>query len=286
MPPIVGVILMLASMALVVFTSDGGIYAFGHYQEYIIIFGMAVSFFAVSNSGSVQIRVISRLLSLGKSKKYDKTYYVNLLLCILNFLKYNQKNSRQDVEKHIENPKDSPLFKKHNILLDQDISLTFFCDFFRLIALGFDDSAEAENMMNDRIDEIRQYNDNVSGAMQKLADAMPGLGLVAAIIGMIMALVSAGDDPAILAAKIAGAMVGTFLGIFLSYAVLFPLANRLDMQAEMDMKTIECIKLAILANMRGHTPSICIGFSRQIIPSDVKPSFYEIELAIEGKNRE
>ncbi|MDZ5761280.1 MotA/TolQ/ExbB proton channel family protein [Lyticum sinuosum] len=284
MPPIVGVILMVIVIIFSIFDPNGSSHnAFLHYKEYLIVIGMMLGYFFISNPILLQKELIKKIIFYSNKKNLSKESYTSLLMTLLDFLRFSQANTHQDIERHIENIADSPILKTNNLLIKNKLAQTFFCDYFRLIVIGFDNVYEIDYMMSDRINEIKTHNDRLSGVINKMADALPGIGLIAAILGMIIALSSAGDEAPILAAKIASAMVGTFLGIFMSYSIFSPLNNYLENVMDVEIKIIECLKAAILAYVKGHPPSICIEFARQVIPSYIQPSFHEIELAADRK---
>ncbi len=285
---IFGIILVILSIIIDVVLNNGDIMVVMHLQEWGLIVAMLVGTFVISNDASVRKSVIVNLKKLTKDSPYKKEDYLELLLFLFIFFRhiktsYAQTRSFKDIESHIDNPTESTIFKACPVLLNNQHATTFLCDYFRLITLGHSDVHDIDSMIESRLNEIRNYNQKPSNALLRLGDSLPGIGLIAAVLGMVMALGSVGEDAAILGLKVAGAMVGTFAGIFLSYGVCIPIANYLESYNETEMKFIECLHPAIISYLNGYAPSVCIEAARQIIPQNVQPSFYEVEDIIDKR---
>lgn len=248
--------------------------------EWIIIVGMGLGSFMIANPTHIQKSIFKNLGKLKKGTPHSKSDYINLLTFLFVFFKHANSSSLMETEGHVENPEASSIFTRFPIILQTKAALTFFCDYFRMITLGFDDISVLDNMMESTLSEKRSNNYTISHAVQKLGDSLPGIGIVAAVLGVVVAMRSAGADAMILGARVASALIGTFAGVFLSYGLVMPIGLFLDKFGESEINFIECIKVALVSYISGYPPSIAVEFARQVIIEDMKPSFYELEESI------
>ncbi|MFQ3307346.1 MAG: chemotaxis protein MotA [Candidatus Midichloriaceae bacterium] len=251
-------------------------------SEWLIIVGAAIGSYIIANPPIVRNDMLKSLKNLLKGTPYTKDHYMQVLMFMFNFFKYSHANGIVELENHIDNSEKSEIFNKYDIMIkDQDVN-TFFCDYFRMVVLGFDDFRELENMMENDIESRKFHTYAVSQSLIKIGDALPALGIVAAVLGVITAMSSVGSDPSILAPKIASALVGTFIGAFTAYGLVNPIGYFLAKFSEDEIKFLECIKSGIIAHLSGYPPTVSIEFARQAIPDAYKPSFAEIETGIEN----
>lgn len=252
------------------------------FTEWLIIMGCAAGSFLISNPKFLLKSVGRSLKKVKKQMPYSKSDYLQLLNFMFNFFKHSNASSLAELESHIENPKQSEIFQKNPILLAHTEALTFFCDYFRIITLGFDESHEIDNMMEYTLNVKKETLRAQSSSLLKLGDAMPALGIVAAVLGVITAMGAVGSSPEILGARVASAMTGTFAGVMLSYCIITPLGFFLEKYEDREVKFLECIKIAIISYMNGYPPSISVEFARQGIPIESQPTFYELEGVLHG----
>jgi chemotaxis protein MotA len=184
------------------------------------------------------------------------------------------------LEAHIENPEDSDLFAGFPTFSSDHHVVSFLCDYLRMISLGTENPHEIEALMDEEIETHHHEKMQVAGAVQSMADALPALGIVAAVLGVIKTMGSITEPPEILGKLIGGALVGTFLGVFCAYGFVGPIATMLKATYEAESKYYQCMKAGILAYLAGHAPAICVEFARKALLSDVRPSFYEVEDAV------
>ena len=253
--------------------------------EWMIIIGAAVGSYIIANSSVIIKDMLSQVKKIGRQSPYDKKSYINLLLFMYNFFQFSHSKGLMEVESQIEDINNSTLFSNFiNISTDQ-AAVNFFCDYFRIISLGFDNVQELEYMMENDLNARRKQAQAVSQSLLRIADALPALGIVAAVLGVICAMASVGSDPAVLGPKIASALVGTFIGAFSSYGIVNPFAYRITRFKEEELRFLDCIKAAIIAHVSGYAPSISIEYARQTIPTVFKPDFFEIEAGISDINK-
>ena len=158
--------------------------------------------------------------------------------------------------------------------------LLFLCDYLRMISLGTENPHEIETLMDEEIETHHHELHQVASAVQVMADGLPALGIVAAVLGIIKTMGSITEPPEVLGAMIGGALVGTFLGVFVAYGFVGPIANAMTAAADSETKYYYCIKAGLLAYLAGHAPAIAIEFARKALLSEVRPTFYELEDAV------
>jgi len=184
------------------------------------------------------------------------------------------------LEQHLENPEESAVFQAFPRIAGDHHAMTFITDYLRLLTLGTDNPHELETLIDEEIETHHHEQTKISGAIQEVADALPALGIVAAVLGVIKTMGSITEPPEVLGKLIGGALVGTFLGVFVAYGFVGPLASSLKATYEAEGKYYECIKAGLLAYLAGHAPQVCIEFARKALLTDVRPSFYELEDAV------
>jgi chemotaxis protein MotA len=250
--------------------------------EYLIIIGAAVGSFIVGNPSFVIIGTLKSLKKLmigGHPIKKDN--YIELLCFLYTIFKFIKTKGMLEVETHIENPEGSDIFNKFPHFLHDHHAVDFFCDYVRVMTMGVDNKYVLEDMMMAELEGHHAEAHAIPHAVQIMGDAFPAIGIVAAVLGVIITMGSISEPPEILGGLIAGALVGTFLGILISYCFVQPMASSLNNVCTLEGKYLEVIKTGLLAHVSGNAPIISVEFARKIIPSGVRPSFKEIEEAVQ-----
>lgn len=269
-------------------TLGGYMFIGGHlhvlYQpfELLIILGSACMAFLIANSKHIIMATMHDTKMIFKPDKYGKKEYVELLSLLFTIFKTARIKGWLALERHIENPLESDIFKKFPGFYSDQNSMSFLCDYLRLISLGSDKPHEIESLMDQEIDTDREERNHTSHAMQTMADGLPALGIVAAVLGVIHTMGSITEPPEILGRLIGGALVGTFLGVFLSYGFVAPMANAIKERNEAELKYHLCIKACILAFLQGAAPQVAIEFGRKILIHGTQPTFLEVEEATQN----
>lgn len=245
--------------------------------EMMIIFGVACMAFIISYPWNVVKDTLGYFRCLGKPNAYDKKDYVQLLSLLFTLFKLARTKGWLALEQHIEQPDDSELFKQFPSVHKNHHALIFLCDYLRIISLGNDSPHEIEALMDEEIDTITHHEENPGHAMQNMADGLPALGIVAAVLGVIKTMASINQPPEILGKMIGSALVGTFLGVWLSYGFVGPFANAMLARASSEIMYYRCIKVGIIAFLNGAAPQVAVEFSRKLLPYDLQPSFLELE---------
>lgn len=248
--------------------------------EILIIAGCAFGAFVISNPKSVIIGAFKGFMRSLKGPTYNKQSYIELLTMLYTVLKMVKTKGALVIETHIENPDESEIFNAFPGVAKNHHAVTFICDYLRMMTMGTENAYQLEALMDEEIETHHLENAQVTTALTIVGDGLPAFGIVAAVLGIIVTMASILEPPEILGALIGGAMVGTFLGILLSYGLVSPIANSLKACDEADGKYFRCIKAALVAHMQGHTPIIAVEFARKLLYSLERPSFAELENSV------
>jgi chemotaxis protein MotA len=248
--------------------------------EFIIIIGSAVGGFIISNPMPVLKKSLSAVMHLLKGKPYDKKAYLELLSLQYMLFKLGRSKGMLALEQHLESPKESTVFQQFPKFLADHHAVTFLTDYLRLLTLGTDKSHELEALIDEEIETHHAEQHQISGAFQNVADGMPALGIVAAVLGVIHTMGSITEPPEVLGHLIGGALVGTFLGVLLAYGFIGPIAAGLKAKYDAESKYLQCMKAGLIAYVQGYSPAVCVEFSRKALLSSVRPSFFEVEEAV------
>jgi len=251
--------------------------------ELITIFGGALGAFAVNNQPKVLKAVIKLLPQALKTSKYTKARYMELMALLYDILQKARKEGLMAIEKDVETPDESEIFKKYPTVGSDHHVVEFMTDYLRMMVSGNLNAHEIEALMDSEIDTHHQEAHAPIAAIARLAGALPAFGIVAAVLGVVNTMGSVGQPPAVLGGMIASALVGTFLGILLAYGVVEPLGGLLEQKTEDAAKEFQCIKTTLLASMQGYNPSTAIEFGRKVLFSTERPSFVELEAHVRGK---
>lgn len=250
--------------------------------ELLIILGSGLMAFTVANSKHVLKACGADFKAIYKKDKYGKQEYLELLSMLYVVFRTARTKGWLALEQHIENPHDSDIFKKFPSFHSDHHAVTFLCDYLRLISLGAEKPHEVEALMDQEIDTQREERNHTSHAVQTMADGLPALGIVAAVLGVIKTMGAISEPPEILGRLIGGALVGTFLGVWLSYGFIGPIASAMKERNDTELKYYICMKTSILAFLQGAAPQVAIEFGRKILMHDVQPTFLEVEEATQN----
>ncbi|MGE3770502.1 MAG: flagellar motor stator protein MotA [Bdellovibrionales bacterium] len=247
--------------------------------EFVIIFGSAVGAFIIANPPHVKKRVMKEIGSLSKKPKYGKAEFLELLSMMYLTFKLAKTKGMLAMEQHIENPEQSTLFSQFPTFVHDHHAVEFFCDYLRLVSLGSDKPYEIEALMDEELEVHHKEDHDVSHSLQQMADGMPALGIVAAVLGVIKTMGAITEPPEVLGHLIGGALVGTFLGVFLSYGFIGPMSTSLGARHTAQSKYMQCMKVGLIAHLHGYAPAISAEYARKALMSDVRPTFVELEEA-------
>ena len=279
---LVGLVIVVGSVLGGFVLEKGNLHVLFQPAELIIIFGSSFGAFLISAKPKVVSQVARNLTSVVSSKGYGKQNYIEILTLLFHLFSRIRKEGLISVEADIENPGKSPFFTKHASALANKHAIEFICDNLKVIIASNVPSHELESLMELEI-ETRHHDEMVpSHLVSKTADALPGLGIVAAVLGVVLTMSNIDKPPAVLGHSIGAALVGTFLGVFMCYGVVGPIATTLEAKVKEDTTYFNVIKVAMVAFVRGAAPQMAVEFGRRAIPGAEKPSFDELEKAVRG----
>ena len=245
--------------------------------ELMIIGGAAVGAFLIGNTMHVIKDTFKNMNCMIKAEAHDKESYMELLSVLYMIFKLARTKGWLSLENHIEEPEESSLFKQFEGFSKNHHAMMFLCDYLRIISLGNENSHEIEALMDEEIETLEHEFMHPSHAIQTMADGIPALGIVAAVLGVIKTMGSISEPPEVLGKMIGGALVGTFLGVFLAYGFVGPLAGALGAKGESKILYYRAIKVAMIAFLNGAAPQVAVEFSRKFLPHHLQPSFLELE---------
>lgn len=245
--------------------------------EIVIIMGCACAAYVVANPPEVIKGTLNYFKALGAPAAYSKEDYVELLSVLFSIFKLARTKGWLALEAHIENPDSSDLFAQFPKFKENHHAVTFLCDYLRIISLGNDNPGEIGALMNEEIATISHHEGHPGHAMQHMADGIPALGIVAAVLGVIKTMGSITEPPEVLGKMIGGALVGTFLGVWVAYGMVGPIAAAMSARAETEVMYYKCIKVGLIAFLNGAAPQVAVEFSRKFLPHEVQATFAELE---------
>lgn len=247
--------------------------------ESLLILGIAIAAFVIANSGHVVKQTLGYLKKMMNPEAHSKEDYLELLSLLFVIFKMAKTKGWLALEQHIENPHESEIFAAFPNFKANHHAETFLCDYLRIISLGNDKPHELEALMDEEIETLHQTETHPAHAVQTMADGIPALGIVAAVLGVIKTMASISEPPEVLGKLIGGALVGTFLGVWLAYGFVGPIAGAMGARAESEVKYYRCMKVAIMAFIQGCAPQVSVEFARKILHHGVQPTFLEVEEA-------
>jgi len=251
--------------------------------EIVMIGGGALGAFFAANTMHGVKHTLGGLASCFKGSKYSKAFYMELLGLLFELLAKVRKEGLMSLESDVEEPDKSPIFSKYPNLMAEHHLIEFITDYLRLMVGGNLNALEIENLMDNEIETHHHEEMHSSHAVAKLADGMPAFGIVAAVMGVVHTMESLHLPPQELGILIAHALVGTFLGILLSYGFVAPLSTVLEGKASESTKVLQTVKVVLLASLNGFAPQVCVEFGRKVLFSTERPSFRELEDDIKAR---
>jgi len=250
--------------------------------ELIIIAGSAIGTLLVANPLPTVIRVFTSLLGVLSGSRYTKALYLDSLKMLYDLFNLARKSGMAKLEEEIESPAKSPVFSKYPALSKDHHLLNFVCDTVRTAVAGVVLPHDLDAMLENDIEVHHQELAAPVRALSTVADALPGLGIVAAVLGVTITMSALGGPPEAIGHKVAAALVGTFLGILLCYGVAAPLASNLEKLTDAESQYYQVLRAGLMAFAKGMAPIIAVEFARRSIPNALRPGFNEMEKVCKG----
>jgi len=249
--------------------------------ELLTIGGAAVGTFVMSNSLHDVKHTLAGFKKILKGGTYQKSQYIDLLSLLFFFTRLANSKGPMALEAHIERPEESSAFLKFPAILSNHHATAIICDYLRMLGMNADDPHQTEDLLGRELKKTLHEELHGSHALQSMADGLPALGIVAAVLGVIKTMSHISEPPAVLGAMIGGALVGTFLGVLLAYGMVGPFAARLKSVVEEESKYFEVIRAVLVAHLHGNAPQISVETGRKMAPNQYMPSFTELETALQ-----
>lgn len=280
---ILGMVIVFGSVAGGYVLSHGKLMALWQPFEILIICGAAFGAFLIANPGKVVGEALKGIPGLLGGSKYDRDLYMDLLALLYQLFSKARKEGLMAIEDDIEEPEQSELFQQYPKILKDHHVLHFISDYMRMVVSGGISPFELDNLMTLELETHHEEAHAPSHALQQVADALPGFGIVAAVLGIVVTMGMLGDaETSEIGKHVAAALVGTFLGILFAYGLVSPMAQAMGHRAAEQGKFLECVKVCILAQQQGYSPQIAVEFGRKAMNSHLRPGFSELEEHVKG----
>ena len=245
--------------------------------EFVIIGGAALGAFVVNNPMNVVTGSFKSVLGLLKPNPYSEKAYAELLKVLYDVFQTARKDGLVGLESHIEEPEKSEIFKKYSFFLHNHHAISFLCDTLKVLLTGAVEDHHLAEILDMDLERQAEEAHAIPSALSKVGDGLPGFGIVAAVLGVVITMGSIGGSAAEIGEHVAAALVGTFLGILLSYGVVNPTAGAIEVRLRAEHGYMLCIRTALLAFARGDAPLTCVEFARRNIEPEDRPTFAELE---------
>jgi chemotaxis protein MotA len=290
MQQIVGILIVLGSVFGGFFLMGGAAHQIWQPVELLVIAGAGIGAIVLGNPRHVLAEMMSQMKKIVVRKKYDSEFQRQLLLLMYELLQL-AAGGLKALDAHVEAPKDSPLFQRYPLVLEEPKLLAFIVDNFRLMAMGKINAHELEGVLEQELEAIHEELNQPAKSLNKIAEAMPGFGILAAVLGIVITMntVSEGASSGEIAEHVGAAMVGTFIGIFFCYGVIDPISNMMKQLVNQEASNKECVKVVLVTHVAGKPALLAIDAGRRLVQLNIKPSFAQLERWInelEGRDSE
>ena len=277
--PILGILVVLGCIAGGYLMEKGNLLVLMQPAELIIIGGAALGTVLIGNPPYILKSIISSLLAVFKGGHYTATTYLDTLRFLNDFFSTSRKNGITALENDLDEPDKSALFKRHPSFAKDKEAMHFFCDTMRTLLAGGVEVHDLDQIMETDLEVLHKQALLPAAAISTMADSLPGLGIVAAVLGVVITMSALGGPPEEIGHKVAAALVGTFLGILLCYGFLGPMAANIKKQTNAEGEYFLCLRMGLLAFMKGVPPILALEAARRAIPHHIRPTFQEMDKA-------
>lgn len=279
---IIGIVIVFAAVIGGFLMEKGHLLVLLQPSELLIIGGAAIGTMLAANPLPLLIRIFKSILGIISGSKYTKEFYLESLKMLSAIFTFARKSGMAKLEEDVENPGKSAVFAKYPKLIKDHHMLYFVCDTLRTAVSGVVAPHDLDLMIENDIDIHHFEALAPAKALATVADALPGLGIVAAVLGVVITMGALGGPPEEIGQKVAAALVGTFLGILLSYGLVSPIAANLEKTVEAEGQFYQMLRAGLMAFAKGMAPMIAVEFARRAIPHELRPNFQDMEAAIKG----
>jgi chemotaxis protein MotA len=279
---IIGIVVVIGAILGGYLMEHGKLLVLMQPAELVIIAGAALGALLIANPLATIISIGKGMLAVFLPSRYRKAFYLENLIMLSDLFSYARKHGMVKLEIDVEEPTKSTVFLRYPKFLKDKQALAFVCDTLRMAISGGVNPFDLDQMIEVDLDVKHQEHGEPVAALTSVADALPGLGIVAAVLGVIITMGAIGGPPEEIGHKVAAALVGTFLGVLLCYGFLGPLASNMSKLNDADSQYYEFLRVGVMAFIRGSAPILCVEFARRCIPSHLRPTFQEMEKAVKA----
>ncbi len=276
---IVGLLIVLGAVAGGFTMAGGNLAALFHASEIVVIGGVALGTVFISTPGPVLKAMAGKLAGVFKGNRFTKDLYLDALRMLYELFQIARKDGLVAIESHIEDPEKSAIFKKYPKVLHEHHAMEFLCDSLRLVLVGSVPPHDLDALMDGEMDVHHEEAGKPAAALQKTGDALPGIGIVAAVLGIVITMGAISGPVEQIGEHVAGALTGTFLGVYLAYGFLSPLSGAIEMANGEEARFFGFLKSSVVAFAKGFAPIVAVEFARRAIYSTARPTFQEMEAA-------
>lgn len=280
---IIGSVIVIGCVLGGFMVHGGKVLALWQPSELVIIGGAAMGAFVIANGLGALMKVFKAVMGAMKGSPYGKKHYLALFALMYELFNVARKDGVIGLEREIEEPEKSKIFSKHELILKDHHAIEFITDYLRMMVSGDMNPFQLENLMDVELATHHHESEELAGAVNKVSDALPGFGIVAAVLGIVNTMSALGGPVSEIGAKVAAALVGTFLGILLAYGFVGPTATSMEKMGKEEAQFYITIKTCIVAMVQGYPPQVAVEFGRKATPGHLRPKFKELEEHLRGK---
>ncbi|MGC3981988.1 MAG: flagellar motor stator protein MotA [Steroidobacteraceae bacterium] len=280
---IIGIVVVLGCVIGGFVVHGGNVMSLNQPSEVVIIGGAALGAFIIANGLGMAKKAGAGIGGLLKGPKYKKEDYLDLFGLMYDLFNIARKDGVLGLEREIEDPHKSAVFTKHEKVMKDHHAVEFIQDYLRMMVSGEMNPFQLENLMDIELQTHHHEGEAVAQAINRVSDALPGFGIVAAVLGIVNTMGALGGPVTEIGHKVAAALVGTFLGILLAYGFIGPMATAMEGKVNEEGKFYTVIKTCIVAMVQGYAPQVAVEFGRKVTPTEFRPSFKELEEHVKGK---
>src|SRR5579863_6153965 len=279
MIPVLGIVVVLGCIAGGYLMEKGNLLVLMQPSELLIIGGAAMGTVLIGNPLYVLKAILGGILQVFKGSHYTASVYLDTLKFLNDFFGTARKTGLATLEQDLDEPEKSALFKRHPTFAKDKEAMHFFCDTMRTLVTGGVEVHDMDQIMETDLEILHRQGRISAGALSTVADSLPGLGIVAAVLGVVITMGSLGGPPEEIGHKVAAALVGTFLGILMCYGFLGPLASNITKINDAELDFLRVLRQGVMGFVRGSAPILAVEFARRATPHHVRPTFQEMDKA-------
>ncbi len=276
---IIGILVVIGAVAGGFTIAGGQIMALFHVSEIVVIVGIALGTVLISTPTPVLKAMGGQLGTVMKGNRFTSALYLDALKMLYELFQVARKDGLVAIESHIEDPDKSAIFKKYPKVLHEHHAMEFLCDSLRLVLVGSVPPHDLDALMDGEMDVHHEQDNKPASALQKVGDALPGIGIVAAVLGIVVTMAAISGPVEVIGEKVGAALTGTFMGVLLAYGFLGPLSTAMEHNNSEEARFFAFFKASVVAFAKGFAPIVAVEFARRAIFSKARPTFQEMETA-------